>query len=44
MLTQGGDCHLVDKQIKKAYQCHPEAFQKFNISPNEIIKIIFVGQ
>ena len=29
MLTQGGDCHLILKQIYKVNKPHPEAFQNF---------------
>ena len=43
-LTLGGDCNLVVKQIKNAYQHHPQAFQKFHVSPNKIIKRITAGQ
>ena len=38
MISQGGSKYLVLKQIRKAISRHPEPFQKFSLSPTQIIK------
>ena len=38
MISQGGSKYLVLKQIRKAMSRHPEPFQKFSLSPTQIIK------
>ncbi len=38
MISQGGSKHLVFKQIRKAMSRHPVPFQKFSLSPTQIIK------
>ena len=40
MRAQGGDTKLILHQIKKAFRRHPEAFNKYNKTFNEVIENI----
>ena len=43
MIAQGGEERLIVKQIKKAFNRHGDAFQKYHQTPSEIINKVTLG-
>ena len=40
MMNQGGSKPMILKQVKKAFQRYPEAFQKYHIMASDIVSKI----